>query len=304
VSPSLLSLKIAFGTNPEYPRIGVGRTDWFRPLPPPNRTGGFPAYGSPIGGFTSKRIDNRNHRILQSISCDPEVTMKGSLTPWRGFINSRRSPGDSALFHTPEESSPFCLALGHSQWLVCCPLVCSGSTFLRSLRSIPITGLPRYYGRSDSCRIGSSVPYWPHEHRSGPRQVSLLHAHELPSSPSPTTLAPPVAAFARYPSAPLIFRLRRIKTSPFTSRLIESLWPNRVRYPTGFPFTSGCSPPRLAATQLPSVTSWKAFCLTGTFTLLFMCAHRRTRAQALLAPFAGGWGSMAFVYILRRQAEI
>ena len=202
--------------------------------------------------------------------------MKGSLAPWRGFINSRRSPGDSALFHTPEESSPFCLALGHSQWLVCCPLVCSGSTFLRSLRSIPITGLPRYYGRSDSCRIGSSVPYWPHEHRSGPRQVSLLHAHELPSSPSPTTLAPPVAAFARYPSAPLIFRLRRIKTSPFTSRLIESLWPNRVRYPTGFPFTSGCSPPRLAATQLPSVTSWKAFCLTGTFTLLFMRAHRRT----------------------------
>ena len=30
--------------------------------------------------------------------------------------------------------------------------------------------------------------------------------------------------------------------------------PNRVRHPTGCPFASGCSPPRLAATQLPSAT--------------------------------------------------
>ena len=30
--------------------------------------------------------------------------------------------------------------------------------------------------------------------------------------------------------------------------------PNRVRYPTGCRFASGCSPPRLAATQLPSAT--------------------------------------------------
>ena len=28
--------------------------------------------------------------------------------------------------------------------------------------------------------------------------------------------------------------------------------PNRVRQPTGCSFASGCSPPRLAATQLPS----------------------------------------------------
>ena len=31
--------------------IGVGRTDWFRPLPPPNRAGGFPAHGSPVSGL-------------------------------------------------------------------------------------------------------------------------------------------------------------------------------------------------------------------------------------------------------------
>jgi putative ATP-dependent endonuclease of OLD family len=33
-------------------RIGVGRANWIWPLPPPNRTGGSPAYGSPVGGVT------------------------------------------------------------------------------------------------------------------------------------------------------------------------------------------------------------------------------------------------------------
>ena len=92
-------------------------------------------------------------------------------------------------------------SLRHSRWF-CFTLRCSVrhvSTFLRSLRSIPITGFLRYYPRSDSCRAGSSVPYWPHEHRSVSRQVSLLHAHELPSSPSPTTLAPPSGRFCTLP---------------------------------------------------------------------------------------------------------
>jgi hypothetical protein len=37
--------------------IGVGKADWVRPPLPPNRTGGFPASGSPVSGFTSMRID-------------------------------------------------------------------------------------------------------------------------------------------------------------------------------------------------------------------------------------------------------
>src|SRR6266404_7571816 len=47
-------------TPPTYgaktPAIGVGRDDWFRLPLPPNRTGGSPASGSPVGGFTSSRI--------------------------------------------------------------------------------------------------------------------------------------------------------------------------------------------------------------------------------------------------------
>jgi hypothetical protein len=37
--------------------IGVGRTDWLRSLPPPNRAGGSPAHGSPVDGLTSERVD-------------------------------------------------------------------------------------------------------------------------------------------------------------------------------------------------------------------------------------------------------
>ena len=51
--------------------------------------------------------------------------------------------------------------------------------------------------------------------------------------------------------------------------------PNRVRHPTDRQFASGCSPPRLAATQLPSATGpWLT--PTRTRTVLLRRHHRRT----------------------------
>jgi hypothetical protein len=108
---------------------------------------------------------------------------------------------NSILHRAPAETTPTRLALRHSRQLVFCSMACNPSTSLRSLRSIPITELHRYYGRSDSCSGGSSVPYWQHEHRLCPKQGSLLHAPELPIPPSPTTDHPSDIAFARYPSA-------------------------------------------------------------------------------------------------------
>ena len=53
----------------------------------------------------------------------------------------------------------------------------------------------------------------------------------------------------------LLGTLGALWASPFPSRLANRVWPNRVRrYPTDRLFTSRCSPPRLAATQLRSVT--------------------------------------------------
>jgi len=47
-----LSSSRARGTpGPTGRRIGVGAAHWLAPLPPPNRTGGSPASGSPVRGY-------------------------------------------------------------------------------------------------------------------------------------------------------------------------------------------------------------------------------------------------------------
>jgi hypothetical protein len=54
--------------------------------------------------------------------------------------------------------------------------------------------------------------------------------------------------------------------------------PNRVRYPTDRQFASGCSPPRLGATQLPSATElWHT--PARTFTVLMWRLHGRTHSR-------------------------
>jgi hypothetical protein len=46
--------------------IGVGSADWFRCPLPPNRTGGSPASGSPVGGLTFERTGTLRHGLLPS----------------------------------------------------------------------------------------------------------------------------------------------------------------------------------------------------------------------------------------------
>ena len=54
--------------------------------------------------------------------------------------------------------------------------------------------------------------------------------------------------------------------------------PNRVRHPTDRQFASGCSPPRLAATQLPLATElWHS--PARTFTVLMWRPHGRTHSR-------------------------
>ena len=63
------------------------------------------------------------------------------------------------------------------------------------------------------------------------------------------------------------------------SQARRNIPPNRVRHPTDRPFASGCSPPRLAATQLPSATEfWHT--PTRTSTVLVMRHHGRTSVKA------------------------
>src|SRR5262249_16982277 len=63
--------------------------------------------------------------------------------------------------------------------------------------------------------------------------------------------------------------------------------PNRVRPPTDQQFASGCSPPRLTATQLPSATElWLP--PTRNFTVLMWRPHGRTHARESGHPGGGG----------------
>jgi hypothetical protein len=91
-------------------------------------------------------------------------------------------------------------------------------------------------------------------------QVSPLTPLCLPGIPIPTTLCARTSRFlittARTvrPDGCGLSPCRRTQASPFARRLAALTPPKRIRHPTGCWFASGCSPPRLAATQLPSAT--------------------------------------------------
>ena len=190
----------------------------------------------------------------------------------------------SVLHRALVEKSPAGLALRHLRRLEFCSWPCFPSTSLRALCSIPVTGLLRSYGRSDSCPVGSSVPWREHEHRLCPGQVSLLHASELPISPSPPTHQSLDVAFARYPSAHRVSRLHgsrlhhALAGSPNLAGRIEFVFLRMDRSPPAAPHLASrrrsCS--RLqAGERIPG----------GDFHPSVHCAHRRTRAP----PAGGRW---------------
>ena len=115
---------------------------------------------------------------------------------------------------------------------------------------------PRYHEGSDS--------YAAHLRRRSPRLLrhTFLSFHLQPRQ-LPDHRLPPRQRDPRFSGFALVSQARR--SSP----------PNRVRYPTDQQFASGCSPPRLAATQLPSATElWLS--PTRTFTVLIWRPHGRT----------------------------
>ncbi len=108
------------------------------------------------------------------------------------------------------------------------------------------------------------------------QQVSSLISLTLPNVPPPTTRVTRISLCT--PSQ----RIRCVSGFAFSQPARRHSPPNRVRLPADRQFASGCSPPRLAATQLPSATGpW----LTLTRTLTVLCArlHERTGSRALAA---------------------
>jgi hypothetical protein len=107
-------------------------------------------------------------------------------------------------------------------------------------------------------------------------QLSPLVSRTLPGVAPPTTW---VARMSFYPPKQ---RMRCVSGFAFSQSARRHTLPNRVRFTAHRQFASGCSPPRFAATQLPSTTgSW----LTPTWTLTMLCTrlHGRTGSEPLLA---------------------
>ena len=102
-------------------------------------------------------------------------------------------------------------------------------------------------------------------------QVSSLISPTLPNVPPPTTGVTRTSLYTPTAACPVCFRLR---ISPASS---PSLPAESSSSPADRQFASGCSPPRLAATQLPSATgTWLT--PTRTYTVLFARLHARTRS--------------------------
>ncbi len=99
------------------------------------------------------------------------------------------------------------------------------------------------------------------------RSLRLLRLAVPTFRPQPRD--PPDGRFVSRLSADGCSRLRQYEQAR------HEIPPKQVRHPTDCRFTSGCSPPRLAATQLPSVTGLR-HTMTGTCTPPTKRTHRRT----------------------------
>ena len=156
------------------------------------------------------------------------------------------------------------------------------STFLRPFAPNPLQVLRRSYGRSDSCPPRSSRPFPGGEGGLLREQVSLLHAHDLPTIPSPTTcgrsVSPrhvtcrwieprPLPSLGSSPSGNSGLRHSLADSPPHAGR-IEFLSVRTGRSP---PAASHPVSPRRSCRLITSYVDSER-----TSTSPIVCAHRRT----------------------------
>ena len=163
------------------------------------------------------------------------------------------------------------MALGLVKHLsICFSWVWSSRIYLPCLPSLAAGLVPaghHYYEGSESS--AERVVY----RLCGTAEVSLLISIELPNIPSPTTLLPfrsprfdtlpssvtvraasPTAARRRTDLSVIVGPMREIRGSRIARTLPDRLGRIEFTFVTDCSFTSGCSPPFLLKTQLPSAT--------------------------------------------------
>jgi len=191
-------------------------------------------------------------------------------------VNRGGSAMGSVSSHALEEESPACLASRHSHWLRFYPVLTYLSTFLPPFAP---RALPRFFALTGALTPAQGALRTltrGNEHPPYPWQVSLVHTAR-PSLHSVTKhLARPAIASplpAQRDRLPDLCPGLDFALNPEARRYAR---PNRVRHdPTDCMFVSGCSPPRVAATQLPLTTREQASPGEGTFAPQIAPAPRR-----------------------------
>ncbi len=204
-----------------------------RPLPPPNRTCGSPAYGSPVRGFTCNRTDGALHRLRPSRTAPVAQSRRWASVVGRCRRTQVLRRSDfveqtvpTSAFNPLVEGSQHALGphrwfdpslvdlsdgfsrLGHSGQVSVHRCVSIASPFLPPLARTPLEGLHSYYGGSDSCPALLAAG-----------QVSLVHLlHRGP----PSVANHPWSAygsFVSYPYRTVGVPMPRDQASPLASRL-------------------------------------------------------------------------------------
>jgi len=239
-----------------------------RPPLPPNRACGSPAHGSPV---ESCRI----------VTESPYKTPYGERTLYSEGVRLRfryqnlqqavplvssQCHGSEACFSPSPET---CLAIAGTQFLSVRRSLESSVSSSLFLTDFPQHGFAahasrpfqqhRYYSASDSClrHLGDRSP-----------RLSRTNFPTFRLQPRDA----PQHRFTRQ-----FQRAGQVPDFAMNEQARRHIPPNRVRYPADCQFASGCSPPRLATTQLPSASgSWLA--PARTYTMLFARLHGRTHS--------------------------
>jgi hypothetical protein len=179
-----------------------------QPLPPPNRACGSPAHGSPVGGFTSSRVDRPTHRLRLG---EQPMIGKGEPPP----LTSTWRPSTCGWTRHPVRLgvSPVCIVPRTHRPVGVRVSVHRASTFLRPLAP---RALPRFLAT-----MGALTP----DRLSATGQVSLIHVHGLPDHSVSNHLAHP---------------RRRFNTLPLSAAGLPPSGRSRLRpSPAGSPDTPG-----------------------------------------------------------------
>ncbi len=155
------------------------------PIPPPSEPDGrVSRIRLSSRWFTAKRIGRSEPGRRGETVSDPARVANAVLHPV-GVANMSSKLIFGGKPVSLASRVPAGLARRHSRRCRLRRSLNSPSTFLRSLRSRPVTAFHRYYGRSDSCPPNSGALKLNACSTCG--QVSLIHALGLPTIPPPTT---------------------------------------------------------------------------------------------------------------------